>query len=337
MERGPHLPPPSTLPPSTPLKDFLGRRVYSRIGIAAGLLMNSRWLRDYAARGFDLLTYKTVRTRAHPCHPPPNWVFVEEGDEPGGPMFALEGLPSDPALVNSAACFGMPSAAPEFWREDVMRAKEALQPGQLLLVSVAGSAQLGWDAQRLAADYAQCAAWAADAGADVIEANLLAPALPSGNGAVFRDIALSRLVAQRIQEAIGPVPLLLKVGNPDAEHELAALLRAVAGAAQGVTLSSATARRVLHRDGRPYFGAGHEVVGVQGRIHFPASVAAVRRARHLLEREGLGLTLAAVGGVASVADAAALFAAGADAVLMGSAPMYLPDLAAEMKRAHPEW
>jgi len=31
------------------------------------------------------------------------------------------------------------------------------------------------------------------------------------------------------------------------------------------------------------------------------------------------------------------FRAGADAVLMGSSPMYLPDLAVEAKAQHPEW
>lgn len=60
--------PPPTVP-ETPLKPFLGRSVRSRIGIAAGLLLNSRRVLPYAERGFDLLTYKTVRSAARPCYP----------------------------------------------------------------------------------------------------------------------------------------------------------------------------------------------------------------------------------------------------------------------------
>jgi dihydroorotate dehydrogenase len=57
----------------------------------------------------------------------------------------------------------------------------------------------------------------------------------------------------------------------------------------------------------------------------------------VIDREGLSLELAAVGGVSRVCDAESLFAAGADAVLCGSAPAFLPGLAVELKAAHPEW
>jgi dihydroorotate dehydrogenase len=44
-----------------------------------------------------------------------------------------------------------------------------------------------------------------------------------------------------------------------------------------------------------------------------------------------------VGGVSSDEDVQHFFEAGAGAVLMGSSPMYMPDLAAEMKLRHPDW
>jgi len=68
--------------PETPTKRFLGLAVGSRFGIAAGLLPNSRWIGPYARRGFDLLTYKTVRSVARASHPMPNWVFVERYKSP---------------------------------------------------------------------------------------------------------------------------------------------------------------------------------------------------------------------------------------------------------------
>jgi dihydroorotate dehydrogenase len=59
--------------------------------------------------------------------------------------------------------------------------------------------------------------------------------------------------------------------------------------------------------------------------------------RSLIDRDQLGLVVAAVGGVSTVQDFDDFFSAGAHAVLCGSSPMYLPDLAIEAKKAHPEW
>ena len=47
-------------------------RVTSPLGIAAGPLLNGRWILYYAALGFDILTYKTIRSRARDCYPLPN-------------------------------------------------------------------------------------------------------------------------------------------------------------------------------------------------------------------------------------------------------------------------
>ena len=42
---------------------YCGQPVDSPLGIAAGPLLNGRWLLYYASLGFDILTYKTVRAR----------------------------------------------------------------------------------------------------------------------------------------------------------------------------------------------------------------------------------------------------------------------------------
>ena len=61
FERGPQLDLAPAIPATEPV-DFLGQKVNSRLGIAAGLLLNAKWIEGYAARGWDLLTYKTVRS-----------------------------------------------------------------------------------------------------------------------------------------------------------------------------------------------------------------------------------------------------------------------------------
>ena len=95
-------------------------------------------------------------------------------DEGGdGPVYATERLPSNPAQISSAVCFGMPSMAPQTWREDVRRASAALPAGKILIVSVVATPAEGATARQVADDFAQCAAWAAEG----IRVNGIAPGL----------------------------------------------------------------------------------------------------------------------------------------------------------------
>ena len=329
FERGPQLDAVPTVPQTSP-RPFLGRAVNSPLGVAAGLLPNAKWIGAYAARGWDLLTYKTVRSVARECYPVPNWVFVD-ADAGEGPVVATETFPADPAAVSSAVCFGMPSREPAFWREDIARAKTALVPGQLLIVSVVASPEAEWSAAQVADDYAQCAAWAVEAGADVVEANYSCPNVCSAEGQVYTDVALSETVTETIRSGMGDLPLLLKIGVfPDAPLQRD-FLRTVSGSAHGITLVNGIAREVRYPDGRPVFGEQYLRAGVLGRIIHEPCVKAVREARAVIDAEELPLALAAVGGVASVLDYEEFMAAGADVVLCGSSPMYLPGLAVEIK------
>ena len=329
FERGPQLDAAPAIPQTSP-RPFLGRSVNSPLGVAAGLLPNAKWIEAYAARGWDLLTYKTVRSVARECYPVPNWVFVD-ADAGDGPVYATELLPADPAAISSAVCFGMPSREPAFWREDIARAKAALAPGQLLIVSVVASPEAGWSAAQVADDYAQCAAWAVEAGADVVEANYSCPNVCSAEGQVYTDVALSETVTETIRSGMGELPLLLKIGvflDTTLQRDF---LRTVSGSAHGITLVNGIAREVRYPDGRPVFGEQYLRAGVLGRIIHDPCVKSVREARAVIDAEELSLVLAAVGGVSSVQDYADFMAAGADAVLCGSSPMYLPGLAVEIK------
>ncbi len=329
FDRGPQL---GAVPElsSTGSFEFLGQKVSSPLGIAAGLLPNAKWISGYAARGWDLLTYKTVRSKARECYPVPNWVFVD-ADAGEGPVYATNDLPEDPSQISSAVCFGMPSMDPSFWREDIATSKNSLSEGQRLIVSVVASPEADWSAAQVAEDYAKCAAWAAEAGADVVEANYSCPNVCSAEGQVYMDVELADSVTKAVRSAIGQTRLLLKVGVfPDTDLQRS-FLRAVAGVADGITLVNGISREVLHRDGRPVFGEDYVRAGVLGRIIHEPCVVAVREAKAAINAEGLNLVLAAVGGVSSVSDYQDFIDAGADAVLCGSSPMYLPDLAAKIK------
>lgn len=336
-DRGPRFASAPPVVPRVPLKSFLGRSVRSRVGIAAGLLLNSKWIGAYAQRGFDLLTYKTVRSSFRPCYPLPNWVFVEEAEGEPGTYHALEGPPGDVRAISSAVCFGMPSMAPEVWREDIRRARQSLSDGQLLIVSVVATPEDGWGIAEVAEDFVRCARWAVDSGADVIEANFSCPNVCSAEGSIYLDPDASGRIAAALRSAIGGTPLLIKTGYFAQDAALREYLVALDGVANGVTLVNCLSGRVIHRDGPPVFGDAFAQAGVLGRAIHPACVESVRRTRRIIDREELALEIAAVGGVSTASDVADFFDAGADAVLLGSAPMYLPNLAAEWKGQHAEW
>jgi dihydroorotate dehydrogenase len=318
-----------------------GIRLNSPLGVAAGPLLNSRWISAYARLGFDFLTYKTVRTRARPCYDLPNWVFTDTralgpADVAGG---TLGVIPFDEARqrgpeMSSAVSFGMPSQSPDVWRADVSAAQAALADGQALVVSVVGSPQPGWGRDELADDFALAAGWAQQAGAHAVEANLSCPNVTSAEGGIFADPDLSADIARRCADAIDGIPLLLKVGFLPDDAKLAALLQAVNGIASGIVTLNTVSTDIVERDGTPAFGTPDRLhAGVTGRAVFPAAVDQVKRAATILARDRLSLQLIAVGGATSPENVRSFLDAGASLVEMATAPVFQPDIGFRVREA----
>ena len=328
---GPDLPdpPPVDPPRKKPGYNVLGIPVNSRIGISAGLLLNSRWISTYARWGFDILTYKTVRSQARASFEPPNWVFVSEPlpDDPNEPVHQIAQAPGDPSRISSAVCFGMPSQPPEVWRKDVASARVSLDPGKMLIVSVVASPKPGDPPEAVAADYARCARWAAESGAQVVEANLSCPNVCSAEGQVYLDPAFARIVTSSVRAACPDTPLAAKIGNfPDITSARESLC-AIAENTDAVTLVNGMTRPVLNEHGAPAFGNNHLRAAVIGRAIHSRCVQAVKDAKHIVEEQQLDLEILAVGGASTPGDLTDFLNAGAQAVLAGGSPMYAPDLA----------
>lgn len=338
--------------PAGSMKDFLGLRVRSRLGIAAGILLNSRWIECYSRLGFDILTYKTVRSAHRPCYQLPNWVYLSSPPSRSGrkacrvdPAFRpIARRPRNARDVTSAVCFGMPSMEPEVWQADVRRARRSLRRGQVLVVSVVGTpgpairGGAGEASQReaLAEDYVRCARWAARAGAHVVEANYSCPNVCSAEGQVYQDPRFSRELSRLLREALPSTPFLIKAGHFRTRAKLLAFYKAVDGLADGVILVNGVSGRVLTQEGKAVF-PGHERVGILGRfIHTPA-LENVKLATALTRKEKLRPRTLAVGGVFDEEDAADFFDVGAAAVLLGGGAALDPQFAVRMKTAHPEW
>ena len=95
------------------------------------------------------------------CYEPPNLLPVAVRSMSGDGA-EIPAAPANDPYDTWAISFGMPSKDPATWRADIEKARVGLGPRQVLSVSVVASPKAGWSLRQLAADFAQCAKWAAD-------------------------------------------------------------------------------------------------------------------------------------------------------------------------------
>jgi dihydroorotate dehydrogenase (NAD+) catalytic subunit len=308
------------------------RAIESPVGIAAGPLLNSKWMDAYARLGYGLLTYKTVRTQARAAFPVPNLAFCRLDDPT-----IIEPPPRrlDPAAVTWTVSFGMPSAEPEAWRADVKRARARLGRNQLLIVSVAGTPAADGDGDQLAGDYALCARWAAEAGADAVEVHLSCPSTSAERAQmIFEDVALSAHIVERVRRAVGLKPVIAKLGasrSPRALHDLAT---ATARWLDGFTLVNGLQRRIVKADGTPALpGAGRELAGVSGAEVWDHSRVQVQELCAWRRAGAWDRVILAVGGITTPDRVRATLEAGATVALVATAALVDPLLAARFRAA----
>ncbi len=339
---GPEFSGPWPSVPETPTKEFFGLAVRSRFGVPASILVNSRWIETYARLGFDILTYKTVRSQTRLCHAPPNWLFLDDRSvaaglaDPETPLALAARPPADPRKATASGSFGIPSVAPEVWTPDIAAARRALSAGQALIVSVVGTARPGLSEADFIADYAALAKTVAVNGADLLEVNLSCPNVARREGEVYLDTKLSAAIARATKAAAGARPVLLKIGDIADRAQMAAFLDSVSGAAEGVVMINAPSRRIVDGAGAPAFGAGRERAGVTGGAIKTIALRAVADAAAHIRRRGLPLKVIGVGGITSASDAREFLDAGAYAVQSATAATWNPYLAAEIKAAAPD-
>jgi dihydroorotate dehydrogenase len=324
--------------PVTPTEDFFGYRVASRFGIAASLVLNERWFELFSRLGFDLLTYKTIRSRERRAHPLPNWLYVDERNARTGDAASIEvieHIPSAPLTATAAGSIGMPSSSPDVWRRDIPNCRARLRTGQILIVSVVGTSDPGMGEQEFIDDFSTLAAEAQHAGAQVVELNFSCPNVGQRESEVYRDAQLAARIARAARSATGSVPLLVKIGEIEERDRMTDLLRNLSGLVDGIVMINAPSRRIVDRTGSPAFGAGRERAGMMGGATFDVAMKCVTNAVETVRQDALDLHVLAVGGVSSPERVRAFVDAGAYAVLAASACAWDPYLAIRVKRHHP--
>lgn len=308
-------------PPVIPLKSrptkIAGFQVDFPLGLPASVLAaNAKWLEFYARRGFDILTYKTVRTQYREAYPWPNWVFLKDPIEitdPSNPplMVGYPGYWPDDRITRSMAnSFGVPSFGPDWWQEDVKRARKVVREGhQVLIVSVTASVRGSTEA--IAEDFANAARMAKKAGADIVEANYSCPNVQGDPvGEVYEDPDKAAYISLAMRDALGDTPLLVKIGYLP-EPKLRKFVECNAQFINGiVAINTISAEVVDEKEGQTFPDSGpvsRKKAGVSG---WAIKARAQEVARNLVSlrkeipgRSGKPLTILGLGGVLTRQDA----------------------------------
>lgn len=319
--------PKRTFPPKEKWIDFLGVKVASRIGVPAGPLLTAPWIDLAAKLGFDIVTYKTIRSHRSPSHPLPNMVFVSlHGKVLHHPPRHIEDL----AVTNS---FGNPSRGPEFLMEDLPKANASLHEGQVMVVSVFGTKRSDCT---LLEDFVQAALLAKNAGAKIIEANFSCPNVDKSEGCMYMSPETVAEIGSAIVKAIAPVPLIIKAGIFSSQQQMRDVLRAAAKAGiRSISGINTVSMEVVDAHGNPALGPSRLTSGVCGGPIRKVALEFVGQAAEINRQDKLDLTLIGVGGITLPEHFDQFLDAGADFAQSATGMMWDPYLAAryhEMKQ-----
>lgn len=312
--------------------DFLGFSVASRIGVAAGPLLNSKWITLAAKLGYDIPVYKTIRTKEYASHAMPNVIYVDTHGSlhPEDPKYSVEQIPLPPKQIEDLAItnsFGMPSRSPAFLLEDIPRANASLQEGQVMVVSVVGSVHTE---RSFLEDFIAVATLAKAAGAKIIEANFSCPNVKTKEGCVYMSPSAVAEIGRALVKAIYPIPLIIKVGVfPSKQLLQEVLITAAQNGIRAVSGINSVSSKVIDSKGKPPLGFDRLTSGICGGPILPMAVRFITQAAEIVQKEKLDLTLIGVGGISLPEHFDTFFNAGANIAMTATGMMWDPYLAAK--------
>jgi dihydroorotate dehydrogenase len=317
-----------------PKYDFLGHKVYSPFGIPAGPLINGNFTKGALEKGFDIVFYKTVRSRAFPAHPWPNILAVEVQkdltlDIASGKLKANTKYKEPLSITNS---FGVPSAEPDFWQEDIKNILENIGDGQILVGAFQGTKKGNGDIEAYIDDFQICANLLKQTGVKVMEVNLSCPNEGTNNLLCY-DTEKSLRVIKAIKDVIKDIPLIIKIGYFENDKALSIFVEKVGNLVQGISAINTIAAEIVDGNGMQALpGCGRLRSGVCGHGIKWAGLGMVEKLKKLREKFNYSYAIIGVGGVSSVDDFNEYRKAGADIVLSATGSMWNPYLAKEIKK-----
>ncbi|MFZ2025865.1 MAG: dihydroorotate oxidase [Microgenomates group bacterium] len=314
--------------------EFLGNTVNVPFGIPAGPLLNAKFVKAALDKGFDIPVYKTVRSRAYPCHAHPNVLAVHINGNltsemaQDTPLVADTSYSSPLGITNS---FGVPSMDPDIWQKDLSDAVSYAKEGQLVVGSFQGTGGGGVDAY--IKDWVDTARLIKETGVKVVEANLSCP--NEGTAHVLcLDLERTKKVLVAVKNEIGNLPLLIKGSYMPDEEYLKKFINELSPIVQGFSVINTIAAAIVDKNGTQALpGQGRLRSGVCGAPIKWAGMEMVKRFNAYRTARGLDFAIVGVGGVTTPTDYHEYKRAGADVVMSATGAMWNPYLAKEIQES----
>lgn len=337
------------------------------LGIPAGPLLSSAFVKVALDAGFSMPVYKTVRSRAWQSHPWPNvlrlqnicgaaanptesahqlWNVSSSDDARPrvevAPLY-LQDL-ENPEFVKRLSitnAFGVPSAAPAEWSADFASLpKSGFSAGQMAVLSFQGSRQTNAGWHDFLEDTAHAARLAAacvrQKGGRILEMNV---SCPNESGApIYTDLIALTETLRAAAEGLVDDPqlkLIVKLGVVPEENILRTV-EVIAKYAHGISAINTVSANIVTSEGKRALGSGAEHGGVCGysiRDQALEMVGKFHRARTSLGLDKEDFALIGVGGCTTVDDFHRFLKAGADVVHAATGAMWNLQFASECARS----
>ncbi len=316
-----------------PQFEYHGHKVYLPFGIAAGALLNSKYVKAAFEKGFDICVYKTVRSDLYPSHPFPNILSVHvDGDltleKLKNPLIADTNYEQPLAITNS---FNVPSKRVETWQEDMKKAKESAGKGQVLVGSFMGTVRPDQTQQEFIEDWAVAAKLTLETGVNIVEADLSCPN-NGAEGLVCYNIETTKNICKGIRKVIGNVPFILKLGYYEDDRQLEKIAEIAHEYGNGIAAINTLQGRIVDKDGNQALpGKTRAMAGVCGAPIKWAGINMVKRLKKIREEKNYSFSIDGVGGVTIPDDYKEYKDAGTDAVMSCTGAIWNPYLAQEIK------
>ncbi|MFA6999898.1 MAG: dihydroorotate oxidase [Candidatus Paceibacterota bacterium] len=316
-----------------PQYNFFGHKVYSPFGIPAGPLINGKFVKGALNKGFDIVTYKTVRSKKFPCHKWPNILSVNiKGnltlEKAKGKLIANHNFHEPLSITNS---FGVPSLSPKFWQKDIANIIKNTKKGQIVVGAFQGIKNEDGDVESYINDFRKTAKLLKESGVKVFEVNLSCPNEGTANLLCF-DTNRSVDVARAIKKEIGKLPLIVKIAYFNKNALLKDFVKQIGKIVDGISAINTIASSIVDSDGNQALpGENRLRCGVCGYSIKWAGLDMVKRLKKIRQELNYKYTIIGVGGVTKKEDFKEYRKAGADIVMSATGAMWNPYLAEEIK------
>lgn len=313
---------------SEPKYDFFGIPVYSPFGIGAGPLPTTRHIESALIKGFDIVTFKSVRTDVFPLNPYPHVrpVKLSGNLDPGSTGVPVaDEYDETYAVANS---FGIPSVPPSEWQQELKDSLHLPKKGQVVLAAFQGTAR-GKGREDFVQDHVKGISMIRDLGTDIIEINLSCPNEGEAVLACF-DLDITERIVRAVRDANPDLKFFIKLAYFEDKGHLKELVKRVGPYLDGFSAINTMPVPVLGADGQTVF-PGREKAGVSGAPIKWAGLEMTKSLNEFRRELGLDYKIISLGGVCSANDFHEYLNAGADTVMSVAGAMWNPDLAAEIK------